>query len=124
MIKLKYKDGDVFNNIKIIKITTTQDKRKCIFLCPICNREKTTWRGNFLQKKVKSCGCDQHHKRDWKPHKFLDLSGQKFGDLTVIRRDFTKPKRVNFLCRCKCGTVKSIFFTLFNIWNKSNMRML
>jgi hypothetical protein len=109
MKKLKYKDGDVVYGIKILKIFLTEDYKKCLFLCPICNREKITWRNNLLRGNVKSCGCDRHHKRKWKPHKFLDLTGQFFGDLQVIQRDFTKPKRVNFLCRCKCGTIKSIF---------------
>lgn len=40
--------------------------------------------------------------------KFNDLTGKKFGDLTVIRRlpDYISPKgrhQTVYLCRCKCG---------------------
>lgn len=109
MIKLKYTNGDLINGIKVTELYSTVDRRKCDFICPVCNRIHSTWRNNLLGGKVLSCGCSQHHPRAWKPHKFLDLSGQTFGDLYVIQRDFTKTKRVNFLCRCKCGKIKSIF---------------
>jgi len=109
MRKLKYKDGDVVHGIKVLNFYTTENRKKCLFLCPVCNNEHTTIRGNLLQGKVKSCGCFQNHPREWKAHKFLDLTGQDFGDLHVIQRDFTKPEKVNFLCRCKCGVVKSVF---------------
>lgn len=35
--------------------------------------------------------------------KFIDLSGQRFGRLTVIRRAENKRGRVAWLCRCDCG---------------------
>ncbi len=37
-----------------------------------------------------------------------DLSGQKFGLLTVIGFDNTRTDRVYYLCRCDCGKEKSI----------------
>lgn len=109
MIKLKYTDGSIIHGIKVIRLYIDSDRRKCLFLCPICNREKIVFRGRLLRGLVKSCGCNRHHKRKWKPHKFLDLSGKSFGKLIVLQRDYSKPNRVNFLCRCECGTLKSIF---------------
>jgi len=38
-----------------------------------------------------------------------DLTGLTFGDLTVLRRDGHKGKKVMWLCRCQCGREKSIF---------------
>lgn len=42
----------------------------------------------------------------------MDLTGQKFGRLTVIERDNSKPKGhgkpVYWICQCECGTIKSI----------------
>lgn len=38
----------------------------------------------------------------------VELSGQKFGTLTVIRRDETENKRSRWICKCECGVVKSI----------------
>lgn len=45
--------------------------------------------------------------------KFVDLTGQKFGRLTVIERaeDYVSPKGVHrskWLCECECGTIKVI----------------
>ena len=35
--------------------------------------------------------------------KLIDLTGQKFGRLTVIKRAENKGKRVAWLCKCECG---------------------
>lgn len=35
--------------------------------------------------------------------KFVDLTGQKFGRLTVIRRADNKTDKVRWLCKCDCG---------------------
>ena len=109
MIKLNYKNGDIIHGIKVLELYCKNDRKKCLFTCPFCKKTHSTIRGNLLQGKVKSCGCNQNHKRNWKPHKFLDLSGKDFGELHVIQRDFSKPEKVNFLCKCKCGKIKSIF---------------
>ncbi len=39
--------------------------------------------------------------------KFVDLTGQKFGKLTVLKRDVEK-KKVYYICKCECGNIKSI----------------
>lgn len=40
-----------------------------------------------------------------------DLTGQNFGYWRVLKRDETYPKgkHTKWICRCKCGTVKSVF---------------
>lgn len=42
-----------------------------------------------------------------------DLTGQRFGRLTVLHRDETKPKghghKVYWVCKCDCGNIKSIY---------------
>lgn len=39
---------------------------------------------------------------------FIDLTGKKFSRLTVIEREKTQDKRTRWICRCECGTTKSI----------------
>lgn len=39
--------------------------------------------------------------------KLIDLTGIKFGRLTVIKRDLTS-KRTKWICKCECGNIKSI----------------
>lgn len=52
---------------------------------------------------TKSCGCSG----------FDDLSGMKFGKLTVIERDYETQKnrnssRVFYKCKCDCGCITSV----------------
>lgn len=39
--------------------------------------------------------------------RLIDLTGQKFGRLTVLERDLSR-KGVYWICRCDCGNIKSI----------------
>lgn len=48
---------------------------------------------------VSSCGCDR-----WKtPPNFIDLTGQKFGELEVIARAPSVKGRTYWRCKCSCG---------------------
>lgn len=40
--------------------------------------------------------------------KIVDLTGQKFGRLTVLRRVGTKNQSSLWLCRCECGNLKEV----------------
>lgn len=40
--------------------------------------------------------------------KLIDLTGQKFGKLTVIERDKSFVKVVRWVCKCDCGNTKTI----------------
>lgn len=40
--------------------------------------------------------------------KLIDLSGQQFGRLTVIKRAEDKNKTVMWICKCDCGNIKII----------------
>lgn len=35
--------------------------------------------------------------------KLIDLTGQKFGHLTVVARDFSSTKNAKWICKCDCG---------------------
>ncbi|MBS4171915.1 hypothetical protein [Bacillus sp. FJAT-49736] len=37
-----------------------------------------------------------------------DLTGQKFGRLTVVRRDTSSNKTFLWVCKCECGNVKTV----------------
>ena len=48
---------------------------------------------------ISSCGCDR-----WKtPPNFIDLTGQRFGELEVIARAPSVKERTYWKCRCDCG---------------------
>ena len=40
--------------------------------------------------------------------KYIDITGQVFGKLTVIERDFTNKHEACWLCQCECGNTKII----------------
>lgn len=39
--------------------------------------------------------------------KFIDLSGKKYGYLTVIQRERNNSSGTTWLCRCQCGNKRS-----------------
>jgi len=55
-----------------------------------------------------SCGCEQYNRP------YCDLSGQKFGMLTVIERISNKKNsKVLYRCRCECGNeVEAYYWSL------------
>ena len=54
----------------------------------------------LIRGKTKSCGC---YKKEYLQSVFKDLTGQRFGKLTVIER-FDKKGKTYWLCDCDCGT--------------------
>ena len=47
---------------------------------------------------------------EMKMRKFIDLTGQKFGRLTIIKRNYPNDKfgKINWLCKCECGKEKVV----------------
>lgn len=60
--------------------------------------------------KTISCGCAQKEAASELGKTFLiDLTGQTFGKLTVLKRDLSQNfDRVHWLCKCECGNIKSV----------------
>lgn len=88
-----------FGKLVVIGESDKRDKSNCVmWKCRCdCGNEIVT-RGTSLRKgTTKSCGCITNA---------VDLTGQKFGKLTVIERNgYTNGKRKlpTWLCRCDCG---------------------
>jgi len=41
--------------------------------------------------------------------KLIDLTNQKFGKLTVLKRDLNNPKKGTYwICQCDCGKIVSL----------------
>lgn len=49
-----------------------------------------------------------------------DLTGQKFGRLTVLEKDVNSLKRSRWICRCECGKIKYIYATLLKQGNTNS----
>lgn len=102
---IKY--GDRFGKLVYVcdvgfKIIGKKKKEKCILSKCICDcgKEHITLKNSLLSGHTKSCGCAANPLRD--------LTGQKFGRLTVVERDSNIKDRTYWICECECGTKKSI----------------
>jgi len=87
-------------------------QRRAYYICQCdCGSRKSFSGASLRRGKTKSCGCSKHNRRQGIGAK--DLTGTKFGNLTVLQRDelaeFGAGRHVKWLCKCSlCGTVKSI----------------
>lgn len=94
--------GQRFGKLVVIKIDHISESKHTYFLCRCdCGNETITQGSNLKNGAVKSCGCLKN--------KIVDLTGQKFGELTVLKFSHMgevgrKGKKASyFLCKCDCG---------------------
>lgn len=68
-----------------------------------CGKQKEISSSSLRQGTTRSCGC--LHSITTSQNVLKDLTGQKFGKLTVISRaSKIGEKKVQWLCKCDCGT--------------------
>ena len=90
---------------RLVALYPTEERQggKVVWLCKCdCGNEVEVPIDSLTGKNTQSCGCLSKEKTS---ERFcIDLTGQTFGKLTVIKRDNTKNyKRVRWLCKCSCG---------------------
>lgn len=66
-----------------------------------CGAEKAVAKNSLTAAKSLSCGCMKNEQLS--ERRFIDISGQRFGRLTVIARHKTIRKRTTWHCHCECG---------------------
>lgn len=91
--------GMTFGNWEVIKFDHTNDHRIKYFLCKckICGTIKPV-RGTSLINGT-STACSKQCQNS--------LVGFTFGRWKALKVDKSKPR--NYICRCECGTIKSVF---------------
>lgn len=105
--QLKDLTGQKFGYLTVISraedyITPGSGKRYVQWNCEcVCGNKTIVIVGNLKSGATISCGCKN-------PHKLEDLSGQVFGDLTVIEliEPYINPsgrKLIQYKCQCSCG---------------------
>lgn len=98
--------GDRFGKLTYIcdvgfKVVGKRHEHRVLSKCVCdCGKEHITYKWSLKTGRVKSCGCEANP--------LHDLTGKKFNRLTVIVRDESVKGRTNWICKCDCGTVKSI----------------
>lgn len=86
--------GEVFGELEVLKRAENKGK-VTMWLCRCsCGREKIINASNLKRHLVNSCGKCQKHK---------DLTGMRFGKLTVLTFDGIENSKAYWLCQCDCG---------------------
>lgn len=89
------------------KLTVIQPERISSYLCRCeCGREGIYSAGDLLTGRRRSCGCGP------KGSKPVNIDGQRFGKLVVLRRNQEASTAVGHLifdCRCDCGNEITVY---------------
>lgn len=110
MTPSEIKPGMKFNHWEVIKFDHSNEHRVKYFLCKcdICGNIRPV-RGTSLISGY-SIACSKQCANT--------LNGMTFGEWTVLKNDKSSPGR--YICRCSCGTIKSVYgSTLKNGTSKS-----
>lgn len=98
--------GCKFGKLTVIKRSDNREKeieqKSAIWVCKCdCGNISEVRTSSLTSGKTKGCGCEVGG--------FIDLTGQKFGRLTVIGRGITnKNKKICWMCECECGNIVEI----------------
>lgn len=105
----KSKDMIGYNSGKLTVIEKIGIKNHAMnWLCQCeCGNTKILSTRKLTSGDYKSCGCSRNIKP---PKPVKDMSGMKFGRLTVLYKDEkqTKNHETRWICKCECGNIKSI----------------
>lgn len=63
-----------------------------------CGNSRKVKADDLVSGNSTNCGCKRAE----------DLSGRKFGKWSVIKRDYDSKNEVRWICKCDCGSVKSV----------------
>lgn len=97
--------NQIFGRLTVLYRSKTNYK-KWVCKC-ICGNTAEVTTSSLLSGHTKSCGC--LIRDNIKKVNFIDLTGQKFGKLTVLHQDISKKKKVAYWkCQCECGNVISV----------------
>jgi len=90
-----------FGHLVAIQEVKREGKRKHYWLCKCdCGNETVVEESHLKDGHTKSCGCYRSKKG------LKDLTGQRFGRLTVVRRVVGEDGKNNcWECRCDCGNI-------------------
>lgn len=95
-MKRKYDTGDIVGPYTLIEYCEDTRKAKC--KCNTCGRIGEIWLSNAPKQKM-CVGCRESNKKNHAE----DLTGKRFGRLTVRERAANRGRCVSWNCLCDCG---------------------
>lgn len=118
--KARITTGDKYGRWTVLydSITDTKGKRRWLCRCE-CGTERYVQEISLLYGGSMSCGCLR--KENVAKALSPDLTGNKFGELTVIRKvEHPKGGAVRWLCKCSCGADYEVKGTLLVTGRKTH----
>jgi hypothetical protein len=106
--------GQRFNRLIVISFLSTDNKKKVAMWNCLCDCGNTHIASgvNLRSGAVRSCGCLQKEVcSDREPPNFKDLSGKKFGKLTVVKKQGRQGSFALWECLCDCGETSFVITT-------------
>lgn len=90
---------------------TPSGQQKARFICQCeCGQIVSVLANSLKDGRTKSCGCER--KRLTSERRLMDLTGQKFGKLTVLEkaptRFYNSTSVAFWKCRCECGSIVEV----------------
>lgn len=109
MSRKEIKPDDRFGRLTVIKqVKAKRKKDGKTYLCKCDCGNNTVATGSHLRANLKkSCGCLLHER----PANSIDVTGKRYGLLTVIKYVGTKNERSIWLCKCDCGNKTEVELT-------------
>ncbi len=95
--------GQKFGKLTVLYKTKIDKNGHSYWMCQCeCGNQKEISSSNLKSNRTQSCGCLHSQITS---NKTIDLTGQKFGKLTVLKRiSSIGEEKIKWLCKCECGT--------------------
>lgn len=97
--------GERYGLLKVVSFSgynpNYKRKEEMYYCICDCGNSTTANKSSLLKGEKKSCGCIRGK------NNFVDLTGKKFGKLTVIERLPNKSGHVLYKCICDCGKYRN-----------------
>lgn len=111
--KLKENQTSEINNrygkMTVIDFSYINKDRHYIWKCKCDCGNIEDVSGTLLRNGTKIC-CNECNKENHLPQpNFIDETGNKYGLLTVLKRDPSKTKTAFWICQCDCGKIISVW---------------
>ena len=97
--------GQKFGRLTVLERDYSRKGKNSYWICQCdCGNITSVSRCNLRNGSVQSCGCLKRERVS--KAKTIDLTGQKFCRLTVLKRDNLRiEKEAYWICQCQCGKI-------------------
>lgn len=105
--------GKRFGKLTVVRMLPEKQNQIPYYECKCdCGEKKNVAGTNLRSGQVKSCGCGR---KSGKNKKRLDLTGNRYGRLTVLSEVEPHGTMRRWLCKCDCGKLVPFIVTMTNL---------